>query len=209
MIELVLQGMGVGVGLAAPIGPINIEIIRRGLHGGFVSGWLVGAGALSADTLYCALIVSGLTPLADSAALRAPLFLAGALVLAYLGLVSVRGAVADTAVAAAQPSHRRSYVTGFLMATASPVGIVYWLSIGGALVASAVERAGAEGAPLLVGGVCLGILCWVTVLSLLTHGGRRYVSGSVLRWLTGLGGLMLVAFALTFAVQGARALADL
>lgn len=48
MWQVVLQGMGVGVALAAPIGPINLEIIRRGLSGGFARGWLVGLGAVAA-----------------------------------------------------------------------------------------------------------------------------------------------------------------
>jgi len=206
MIELIVQGMGVGVALAAPIGPINIEIVRRGLRGGFRAGWLVGLGAVSADTLYCALVVSGLTPVADRPWLRVPLYVAGALVLGYLGLSGMRGALSGRELQAPPPSGRQSYATGFMMAVANPVGIVYWLSIGGALVASAVARAGPSGAPLLVGGVFVGIVCWVTFLSGLTQGGRRFVSDRVLRWLTGLGGLVLFGFGLYCGLQALRSL---
>lgn len=204
MFELILEGMGVGVGLAAPIGPINVEIVRRGLRGGFRAGWLVGLGAVSADTIYCALIVSGAAPIADSARLRVPLFLAGALVLLVLGVGSLRSAATDKDAngRGSPPSGRRSYVAGFLMAVANPMGIVYWLSIGGALVASAVERAGPEGAPLLIGGVFVGIVCWVSVLSGLTRAGRRFVSAAFLRWTTALSGVLLVGFGLYFAVKG-------
>lgn len=204
MIELIVQGMGVGVALAAPIGPINIEIVRRGLRGGFTAGWLVGLGAVTADTIYCALVVSGLAPVADRPWLRVPLYLAGALVLGYLGLSGVRGAISGQEVQAPPPSSRQSYATGFVMAAANPVGIVYWLSIGGALVASAVAHAGPRAAPLLVGGVFGGIVCWVTFLSGLTQGGRRFVSDRVLRWLTGLGGAVLAGFALYFGWQALR-----
>ncbi len=204
MLELIAQGMGVGVALAAPVGPINVEIVRRGLQNGFAAGWLVGLGAVSADAIYCVLVVSGLTPVADSATLRAPLYLAGAAVLGYLGLASVRGALTGEAVLTeARPTARRSYATGFLMAVANPMGIVYWLSIGAALVASAVERAGRGGAPLLVGGVFFGIVCWVTFLSGLTQGGRRFVSTKVLRWITGASGILLLVFGLYFLLQGA------
>ena len=215
MVELILEGMGVGVGLAAPIGPINIEIVRRGLRGGFRAGWLVGLGAVSADTIYCALIVSGAAPVADSARLRVPLFLAGAIVLLFLGVGSLRSVASDQATntdantSGTPPSSRRSYVAGFLLAVANPMGIVYWLSIGGALVASAVDRAGSGGAPLLIGGVFVGIVCWVSLLSGLTQAGRRFVSAAFLRWTTALSGVILVGFGFYFAIKGFQSWNDL
>lgn len=202
MLELVAQGMGVGVALAAPIGPINIEIVRRGLLGGFVSGWLVGLGAVTADTIYCMLVVAGLTPVADDATLRVPLFLAGGAVLGYLGWGSIRTALAGNLGDAGTVTARRSYAAGFVMAAANPMGIVYWLSVGAALVASAVERSGRDGAPVLVTGVFVGIVCWVTVLATLTQGGRRFASPSVLRWITGLSGVTLLGFGVSFFMRG-------
>src|SRR5579884_1053905 len=120
MLDVVLEGMGVGVALAAPIGPINIEIVRRGLRGGFTAGWLVGLGAVTADTIYCALVVSGLTPLADRPWLRVPLFFAGAVVLGYLGIAGVLGALSAREGAIPPPSGRQSYATGFVMAASNP-----------------------------------------------------------------------------------------
>jgi threonine/homoserine/homoserine lactone efflux protein len=150
--------MTVGVALAAPIGPINIEIIRRGIQGGYLGGWLVGLGALTAGTTYATLIVSGLTPAADRLALRVPLFLAGALVLGWIGGGSVRAALRGDPV-----------VRGV--------------------------------APLLLGGVFIGILLWVSVLSWLAQVARRFVTGRGMRWVTGIGGLALIGFARWFAWQ--------
>lgn len=202
MLGIILQGMGIGVALAAPIGPINIEIIRRGLQGGFLRGWLVGLGAVTADTLYCAIVIGGVAPFADNAWLQVPLFLAGAVVLGYLGYGGIRSALENKTAAAAPPSGRQSYLTGFLMAAANPMGIVYWLSIGSALVASAVDQAGRAAAPSLLFGVFSGIVAWVTVLSLMALGGRRFVSPNIMRWLTGLSGAALVGFGIWFGIQG-------
>lgn len=206
MLELVAQGIGVGVALAAPVGPINIEIVRRGLIGGFWNGWIVGLGALSADTMYCTLVVIGLLGVADTTGVRAPLFLVGAVVLCYLGVRSIVEALRHQTILGGGVSRRRGYVTGFMMAAASPFGIVYWLSIGAALVTRAVEQSGEEGAPVLVSGVFLGILCWVTFLSALTQGGRRVVSPTTLRWATVVAGIVLVAFGVSFLIQGIEAL---
>ncbi|MEJ7838563.1 MAG: LysE family transporter [Thermomicrobiales bacterium] len=206
-IGLIAYGMGIGVALAAPVGPINVEIIRRGIQHGAWSGWLVGLGALSADTIFAALIVSGLTQFADSPSLRAPLFLAGAAMLGSVGYMSLRTAISrEQLLEGTSRSRTRSYVTGFLMAALNPMGIVYWLSVGSALVAESVEKVGRSGSPVLVGGVFFGIFCWVTLLAILVRAGRRFVTERVMQWITGLGGVLLIGFALWFGFQALRSL---
>ncbi len=207
LVGLVAYGMVIGVALAAPIGPINVEIISRGIRHGFRNGWYVGLGALTADTIYATIIVSGLTPIADRPALRAPLFLAGAVMLGWVGIRSMRSALdPGEEVKAETPAGRRSYLTGFLIALLSPMGIVYWLSVGAALVAEAVARVGQVGAPVLVIGVFLGLLAWVTTLSVIAQASRRFVTGVGMRWITGGSGLVILGFALWFLIQGVAAI---
>jgi len=204
---MIAYGMGIGVALAAPVGPINIEMIRRGIRQGPFSGWLVGLGALSCDTIFAAIIVSGLTPLADRPALRFPLFAAGAVMLGYLGYSSLRSSGGDTSVSNAAPrGNSRAWLTGFLMAALNPMGLVYWLSVGSALVAEAVAKVGQSGTPLLVGGVFSGILCWVTFVAILIRVGRRFVTDQAMRWISGIGGVALLGFAAWFAIQALRSI---
>jgi threonine/homoserine/homoserine lactone efflux protein len=204
LLGLIVYGMTVGIALAAPIGPINVELIRRGIRDGFFHGWMVGLGALSADTIYAVLIVGGLTPFADRPGLRVPLFLAGGVMLAWVGWSSVRAALRGDATAdnGTPPKRGRSYITGFLMAAFNPMGIVYWLSVGAALVAEAVDRVGQAGSPVLVLGVMFGIFCWVTFISVLAQVSRRFVTGSGMRWVTGVSGLVIIGFAVWFFWQG-------
>lgn len=204
---LLLYGMFIGVALAAPIGPVNIEIIGRGIRFGFLSGWLVGLGALSIDTVYALLIVSGLTPLADSPMLRFPLFLAGGVMLTLVGSNSLRMALSSMPEPVTVPPHPgRSYVTGLLIAALSPMGIVYWLSVGAALVAEAVDRVGSIGAPVLVGGVFAGLLTWVTTISVLARIARRFVTGRGMKWISGVSGVLILGFAAWFLIQALRSL---
>lgn len=206
-VGLVAYGMLIGVALAAPIGPINVEIISRGIRYGFRSGWYVGLGALTADTIYATIIVSGLTPIADRPALRVPLFLAGAAMLGWVGATSLRSAIKPSAhVELARPSGNRSYLAGFLIALLSPMGIVYWLSVGAALVAEAVDRVGQIGTPVLVIGVVLGLLTWVTALSAIAQVSRRFVTGQGMRWITGTSGVVILGFAIWFLIQGITAI---
>lgn len=208
VLGLIAYGMTVGVALAAPIGPINVEIIKRGLRNGFKDGWMLGLGALTADTLYAVVIVAGLTPFVDSPAIRVPLFLAGGAMLCRVGWSSLKTARAGDIADQSDPSprHGRSFLTGFMLAVLNPMGIVYWFSVGSALVAEAVDRVGRGGAPVLVGGVFFGILCWVTTISIVAQVSRKFVTGKGMRWITGISGVIIIGFGLWFVWQAATTL---
>ncbi len=46
---LILSGIALGFVVAAPLGPVNIAVIRRGLAYGFYPAWMIGLGAGVAD----------------------------------------------------------------------------------------------------------------------------------------------------------------
>ncbi len=208
-LRLLIYGGTVGVLLAAPIGPINIEIVRRGICDGFQAGWLMGLGALSADTIYAMVIVLGFARFAEDERIRIVLFLLGAVMMAYIGLSSIRNALgaAGASMTSAPLRRGRSYITGFMMAAFNPFGIVYWLTVGAGLAADAVNRFGEGAAPVLVIGVTTGILLWVTTLSVIAQISRRFVTGRAMQWITGLSGAFLLGYGVWFLVSGVRLLA--
>lgn len=201
--ELALRGILIGLSLAAPVGPINVEIVRRGLRSGFFSGWLVGAGAITGDTLYCLLVIAGVTPLVQHVVVRTILWAAGSIFLAFLAYSSLRAALTQDKLVGleGQGMLRRSYPTGFFMALFNPMGIVFWASIGGSLVASAVDQADTYGTAAIVIGVILGLGLWVTFLSLLVRSGRRFVSDRLFRVVNLVSGVLLFGFAGSFFLK--------
>lgn len=204
--QLTLYGATVGIILAAPVGPINIEIIRRGIRDGFLHGWLMGLGALTADTIYALAIVTGFARFADNENLRIILFFAGAAMMAYLGYGSIKTALSaeDPTAPVLNVPRSRSYLSGFMLAAFNPFGIVYWLTVGAGLAADAVSRFGQGGAPILVVGVMLGILLWVTTISVVAQISRRFVTGPAMRWITGISGALLIGFAIWFIYSGIK-----
>lgn len=203
--DLALRGIIIGLTLAAPIGPINIEIVRRGLRTGFLSGWLVGIGAISGDTLYCLLVIAGIAPFVQHVVVRTILWTAGAVFLAFLGYHSLRGVREEKRLITTEGAvfQRRSYPTGFLMALFNPLGVVFWASIGGGLVASAAAHASRIGTAAIVVGVILGLGLWVTGLSVLVRGGRRFITDRLFRLVNLASGLVLLGFAAWFGWQAA------
>ncbi len=206
MFQILLQGIGVGIALAAPIGPINIEIIRRGIRGQFLSGWITGFGAVCADSLICILVVAGALRLVDNPWIRTSMFFAGAVVLLLLGVRGIQSALRDDQIASTAPDRGNSFITGFTMAALNPMGIVYWLSIGSALIAATIEQNGSTAGPILVSGVFAGIIMWVTVLSTLVAIGRSRAATWAPRVIGAIGSLLLLIFAIYFAWRGIASL---
>ena len=85
-----LQNVLLGLTLAAPIGPVNLEIIKRGLNSGFRQALLTGTGAMSADATYLTLIFFGLISFFEIVSLKIALGLFGSLILIYLGVLSAK-----------------------------------------------------------------------------------------------------------------------
>lgn len=204
MAQLTVYGATVGIILAAPIGPINIEIVRRGIRDGFLHGWMMGLGALTADTIYALAIVTGFARFAENQQLRIVLFLVGAGMMAYIGFGSIKSAMRETNLenSGLTIPRSKSYAAGFMLAAFNPFGIVYWLTVGAGLAADAVNRFGEGGAPILVIGVMLGIFLWVTSISTVAQISRRFVTGPAMRWITGISGVLLFGFAGWFLYSG-------
>ena len=89
---LLKLGIVLGLGAAAPIGPVNVEIARRTLRGGFVPGFALGCGAVSVDVLYAVLSSQGLQRVLDRPVVYWTLAVGGIAVLLYLSGLCFRAA---------------------------------------------------------------------------------------------------------------------
>ena len=87
----VVEGVLIGLGAAAPIGPVNVEIARRTLRGGFAAGVALGAGAVSVDVGYAGLTSFSVGRWLDRPAVAVPLAVGSVLILTYLGVTCLRG----------------------------------------------------------------------------------------------------------------------
>src|SRR5215831_13458365 len=166
---LLLSGVALGVSIAAPIGPVNVAMIQRGLHEGFAGAFLLGVGSTVADLIYILLAYAGADPLAHLSWARLLLFLAGAMVMGWLGYGALRAALrtapdAGSAEAPAAPN-RSAFVSGFLITIVNPMTIAFWLGI---LSASLAARARAPlwVESLYIGALALGCLLWCFGLAL-------------------------------------------
>src|ERR1700730_13726494 len=91
LLPLAAYGFVLGWSVAWPPGPINAEIVRRGLARGFGSAYALGFGAASGDAVWAVAIVLGAGALVGSADWTLVLELLSTAVLLLLAAVYLRG----------------------------------------------------------------------------------------------------------------------
>ncbi|MCG3178236.1 MAG: hypothetical protein BIFFINMI_00562 [Phycisphaerae bacterium] len=194
-----VRGVGLGLAIAAPLGPINVEIIRRHLGSGLAAGLLLGLGACSVDTFYIIAISLGLVTLQPSPAVQGWMLAAsGAILLTLAGLIltsSVRSArrAADAQAGSAAPVRPlRHYLVGLAMTASSPMNLIFWIGV----VASGQYVSHAVRSPWpVVAGVMCGTVGWVVGLNGVLIAGRRLLRPGVLMAVNWLGAGLLIFYA--------------
>lgn len=195
-LAVLLQGMLIGLSIAAPVGPIGVLIIRRTLLQGRLAGFVTGLGAASADACYG--LVAGLGLTVVTALLVEQEFwlrLLGGLFIAYLGIGSLLSKPAQSTQHEVRSGLFAAYFTTFLLTLTNPMTI---LSFSGIMLGLGVYQGGSSllSLFLFVGGVFLGSALWWFILTFLLrllpiHGNTR-----VLKWVNRGSGVVLLCFAL-------------
>lgn len=191
-------GLGLGFLTAAQVGPIWLLCLRSTLRGGFRVGVAIGAGAAVIDVLYAALGVAGASRLLEIDPLRIAFGLAGALVLALLGLRTLWSAFrvrlgGEAAEEVASP--RRAFVTSLGATASNPMTIAAWAAIFSAASTASVVGSSHAAALALLAGVCAGSFAWFVTLSAGTAIGRRRLGPRAVGAIDAVSALALVGFA--------------
>jgi Putative threonine efflux protein len=198
-----LQNIILGLSLAAPIGPVNLEIIKRGLKSGFKQAFLTGAGAMSADTTYLTLIFFGLTSFLNIAFMKIILGIAGSIILIYLGLISAKEFF-HKAVITENPPRRMfnsSFITGYVLAISSPMTIVWWTGVFGALLAAQANTPANLSVFFSCFSILLGCFLWVFFLATALHWGKKIINEKITGYISLIAGIFLIVFGFYFLHQ--------
>jgi putative LysE/RhtB family amino acid efflux pump len=189
-------GFGLGFFVALQLGPMSLFLIHSTLCGGWRVGLAVGAGIATIDGLYAAAGAGGATPLLSIHPLRLTLGALGAAVLIGLGVRTIYTAVrvrnaAETPLDVATP--KRAWLTALAGTASNPSTIVSWGAIFAAASTAGLVRS-TPSAVLLVAGVTIGSLTWVTILATGVALAGRSLSARAVRVTDGVAGAGMIAF---------------
>jgi L-lysine exporter family protein LysE/ArgO len=204
---MLLEKIILGVTLAAPIGPVSIEMIKRGLSKGFWGAFVVRAGGAIGNTLCLIGAYFGASLFINSDTKIGVASLVGALVLIYLGAKSLfdKRTHHFTLNPDTDPDTYRlsqGLLTGFILSIANPIGIMFWLSI----FAGSIDQSGETKAwvGLLQNfAVIAGVLIWGVFLSSILEIGKRFFNQKWIKIITLAAGAMLIYFGLKYAYKAA------
>jgi putative LysE/RhtB family amino acid efflux pump len=200
-----LAGFGLGFFVTLQLGPMSLFLIRT-LRGGWTVGLAIGAGIATVDGLFAACGAVGAAPLLEIEPMRTLLGLIGAAVLLALGARTLRSAFivrlgAEGPAEVASP--RRAFLTSLAGIASNPATIVSWAAIFAAASTGGLA-AGAAGPPLLVLGVTLGSLAWVSVLASGTAIAGRAMGERSMRLADALAGTAMLGFGGALAYSAAH-----
>ena len=201
MLHEFFLGMTLGFGAAVPIGPINLEMIRRNINHGFWSGFMIGIGACLADITYLSLLAIGILYFLTDAAFLKYFGYAGALVLSWFAYQSFKNALSpkQNQPQKTQKSKTLTCFSGYYLTLLNPYTVLFWSSVSFILIS-----AGKHAHSFLAAGtgVVFAIFIWIISLNSIVHHTRHFFSDKANRWLNGISGFILLGFAVLALIKG-------
>jgi threonine/homoserine/homoserine lactone efflux protein len=196
--SITLAGFGLGLFLAAQVGPVTLLIVRSVLRGGraIAIGLAMAFAVALVDVLYATVGLAGLGQLLQGGRVRLVLGLVSAAILVTIGVrtawTGFRARFGfETSADVVAP--RRAFLTALAATALNPLTIALW-TVSFPAAAPAAARGSALHAAALIVGVALGTLTWYCGFSTAVALARKRAGDRVLRAVDIVSGCGLVAF---------------
>ena len=192
---LFLRGLILGFSIAAPVGPIGVLVIRRSMRGGWLSGFISGLGAASADMLYGSVAAFGLQAVSDFLINKQTwLRLTGGIFLIYLGMRTLlRQEPADRQRPINRTDGLAHYSSTFLLTLTNPLTILSFAAIFASILPVSAELS-TQNAVRMVIGVFVGSSLWWLILSLGSAAFNTRLNLKINRWIQWVSGGIILGF---------------
>lgn len=216
-----VAGVVFGLALAAPPGPMNAVIAEESVVHGLTAGVRAGLGAMTADAVFLVATLLGAVEAVERVPiLRAAMLAVGGLLMLYFAYGAARSARETSGFGDGEATDgeagSRGFRRAFVLALTNPYQLLFWLTVGVALLApgrmdllaeTPLAAAGAlvveTGSPALVVGLFGGIGLWITGFpATLVAAGRRV--DRLAPAVAGGSALVLFGFGVAFLADAAR-----
>jgi threonine/homoserine/homoserine lactone efflux protein len=197
-IQLMLAGIGIGLLMAAPIGPVNVLVIQRAAARGFWGGLAAGIGAVLGDGTLAAIAAFSVTAISEVMMAYSGLiqFVGGFLLVAFgIGLLLAKPKFAIPATGRFELwEHTGIIPQTFFLTVTNPGAILGMAAMIGGLGSLIGGLDTYLEALLLVVSVMGGSLLWWLGLSELIATIRHKLTESRLKLIDRIAGIVLLAF---------------
>ncbi|MDR5752924.1 MULTISPECIES: LysE family transporter [unclassified Caballeronia] len=195
---LFFTAAGVGLAVAAPVGPMGMLCIRRTLTEGPRAGLAIGFGIASGDAIYGLVAALGMVSVSHfMLAYDKPLHLVAGLFLLYLGLRTLlQKPAADAATLDGNASGTaRAFASSLLLTLTNPQTIIMFAALFATLAPRGPFSSGVALTTVL--GVFFGSIAWWCFLVAVVSGARHALGARLRRMIDRVAGLALAAFGIS------------
>ncbi len=200
MMELILEKLLLGITLAAPIGPVSLEMIQRGVRRGFWAAFSIRLGGAVGNTLCLIAAFCGLSAIKDHAIAMAALSMLGTWCLLWIGFSNLAKLTQPVDLSGTSEERQGNGLwLGFMLAVFNPIGLAFWLGSFAQSMKSGAESGLMAFAQNLL--IVAGVLLWGAFLSLSLNYGRRYLNSMVVQVITAIAGLLLLGYGCRYSQQ--------
>jgi threonine/homoserine/homoserine lactone efflux protein len=189
-VQIFIAGGALGLSLAMPPGPINALMAAESAQGRAARGFLVGLGAMTADTIFLVISYFLGSLFSIEGSIRGVLYLISAVILAYLAYLTYGSRKRVSGEEVAERRMHLPYIMGLTIGLTNPLQIAWWLSVGLSLIVSI--------GPVIIAGFFMGIILWIVAFPLLI----RWAAGRIpylYRLVIFASTVLLLVFAVWFA----------
>jgi threonine/homoserine/homoserine lactone efflux protein len=199
-IDVILLTMAIGLAIEAPLGAVNLIVIRASLKSGLAGGLAAASGSILGDVAFASAIAFGVQEIGDLIVRYGLLLqIAGGVVLLAIGIETYRTHVADKALKLDAPTRDpwwRKAMSTFILTVTNPATFMGMVALFGGM-AGMIHLASSPARPwFALIGVMAGALVWWLFIATLVTRLRQKLTGATLDKLNHWTGVGIIGFGL-------------
>lgn len=196
---LLVTGIFIGLSVTAPLGPVNIIVIRTAIRRNFTVAVLTGLGAVTADAVFAVMAAYGVRSIEQFIVHFAkPLNIVGGILLVVLGIRLARSHINMAQVSQQDPVQRslivKKMLATFALTITNPATFFGFLAIFGTMSSVLALASSPLRPPTIVVGVALGAALWWVFISFVVTRLKSRISASTFDRINRWTGVLIAAF---------------
>jgi chemosensory pili system protein ChpE len=192
---LFMTAFVMGLAFCGPPGAVFAMSARRGAAHGFSAAHMVLFGSLVGDAVWAVLGLSGAGILMQIPAVHGVVGVAGAALLAWLGLQALRDAWQNRQPTTAPSSIGSDFATGAVLSLTNPQAVAYWIAFGASIQAIIGYAAAFSEFAVFFGGFMIACVVYCFLAAAVISSARSLLTDKLYRCVNGVCGAALVGFA--------------
>jgi threonine/homoserine/homoserine lactone efflux protein len=193
-LRLFIQGIIIGLTLAAPVGPISLLCIHRTVANGRLHGIISGLGVATSDSFYAAVAFLGLTAVSGLIIGNQTVFrLVAGVILVLIGIRVFLSVPAEVSTGRDPEPYLRDYLSMVAITAANPLTIIFYITILPGFGVVALGTSLIAALPFVT-GIFIGSAMWWIILCGSLGSVRSRLSAGNLRWINRVSGVLITCF---------------